>query len=133
MSSAVDTVASFYTAIEQGRHGDALAGLLAPDAVTIERPNALVPGGRVSDRAAMIAASSAGAGLLSSQQYDVHWIQEVGDTVAVRLTWRGVVAQDAGPFLTGQELVAHIAQFVRVRDGLIAEIETYDCYEPFAS
>lgn len=133
MSSAVDTVTSFYAAIEQGRHGDALEELLAPDAVTIERPNVLVPSGRVSDRATMVAASSAGAGLLSSQQYDVRWIQEVGDTVAVRLTWRAVVAQDAGPFHQGQELVAHIAQFVRVRDGLIAEIETFDCYEPFGS
>ena len=133
MSSAVDTVISFYAAIEQGRHGDALGELLAPDVVTIERPNVLVPGGRVSDRTAMLAASSAGAGLLSSQQYDVGWIQEVGDTVAVRLTWRGVVAREAGPFKEGQELVAHIAQFVRVRDGLIAKIETYDCYEPFGA
>ncbi len=133
MRSAVDIVTTFYTAIEEGRHGEDLGDLLAPDVTTIERPNALVPTGRVSDRAAMLAASSAGAGLLASQHYDVHWIREVDDTVAVRLTWRGVVAQDAGPFHQGQELTAHIAQFVHVRDGMIAEIETYDCYEPFAT
>lgn len=132
MRNPVETVTAFYTAIEEGRHGDALAAHLAPDAVTIERPNALVPTGRVSDRAAMLAASTAGAGLLTGQSYDVHWARELDDTVAVRLTWRGTVARDAGPFRAGQELTAHIAQFVRVRDGLITEIETYDCYEPFS-
>ncbi|PWN02933.1 hypothetical protein DJ010_11140 [Nocardioides silvaticus] len=61
----------------------------------------------------------------------MHSIHELGDLVAVRLTWTGTVAQDAGPFGAGQELTAHIAQFVRVDGGLITEIETYDCYEPF--
>jgi hypothetical protein len=28
--------------------------------------------------------------------------------------------------------VAHMAGFVRVRDGLIVEHITYDCYEPFS-
>ena len=41
------------------------------------------------------------------------------------------MARDVGLFRAGQELVAHIAQFVRVRDGRVASIETYDCYEPF--
>jgi hypothetical protein len=27
---------------------------------------------------------------------------------------------------------AHIAQFIRVEGDVIAEIETYDCYEPIA-
>ncbi len=131
MRTAAETLTSFYSAIEQGRHGAELAVFLADDAETIERPNALVPAGRVSDRTAMLAGSSAGAAMLSSQHYDVHWINEVGDTVVVRLTWRGVVAQPIGPFHAGQELTAHIAQFVRVCDEQITEIQTYDCYEPF--
>jgi hypothetical protein len=32
----------------------------------------------------------------------------------------------------GQQLRAHIAQFVSTRDGRISKIETYDCYEPFS-
>lgn len=132
MRDAASTVTAFYTAIEQGRHGDELSEYLAADAITWEHPNVLVPGGRLSDRAAMLAASSAGASLLTRQRYEIHWLREVDDTVAVRLTWRGTVAADAGPFHAGQELTAHIAQFVTVRDGRIAEIETYDCYEPFS-
>ena len=133
MSSATDVVRSFYAAIEAGHHGDQLAAFLSPDARTIERPNALVTAGRVSDRATMLANSTAGAGLLASQSYSVHSLAEVDGTVVARLTWTGVIAQDAGPFTAGQELTAHIAQFIRVRDGLIEEIETYDCYEPFTS
>jgi ketosteroid isomerase-like protein len=132
MSSAKDVVQSFYTAIEEGRQGDQLAAFLAPAARTIERPNALVPNGRVSDRATMLANSATGARLLASQTYRVQSLVEVDGTVAARLTWTGVIAQDAGPFAAGQRLTAHIAQFIRVRDGLIEEIETYDCYEPFA-
>ena len=47
------------------------------------------------------------------------------------LTWRGRIAGDVGPFREGQELTAHIAQFIETRDGRVARIETYDCYEPF--
>jgi ketosteroid isomerase-like protein len=81
----------------------------------------------------MLAASSAGADLLARQRYEVHWLHQAEDTVVARLTWRGVIARDAGPFLAGQELTAHIAQFVQVRDGHIVEIDTYDCYEPFGN
>jgi len=133
MGDSADLVRSFYTAIEAGTRGDALARFVADDVRTIERPNALVPTGRVSDRAAMLAASEAGAELLASQRYDVISIVDLDGLVIARLTWTGVVAHDAGPFRAGQSLTAHIAQFVRVRDGRIAEIETYDCHEPFAA
>lgn len=49
----------------------------------------------------------------------------------MRSTWTGEIATDAGPFRAGQQLTAHVAQFIDVRDGRIASIETYDCYEPF--
>ena len=55
----------------------------------------------------------------------------VGDTAIVRLTWTGVVARAVGPFREGQVLTARVAQFVETRDGRIAAIETFDCYEPF--
>ncbi|MEQ6900347.1 nuclear transport factor 2 family protein [Nocardioides sp. YIM 152588] len=126
-----EVVRAFYAAIEAGRHGEDLAGFLAPDARTVERPNALVPGGRVSGRAEMLAASTAGAGLLAGQRYDVASVVESGDLVVTRLRWTGVVARSVGPFAEGQTLTAQIAQFVRVTGGLISEIETYDCYEPF--
>jgi hypothetical protein len=78
----------------------------------------------------MLAASAQGARLLTRQRYDVWSILEVDDLVITRLRWRGEVAVDAGPFTAGQQLTADIAQFVRVEGGRIAEIETYDCYQP---
>ena len=49
-------------------------------------------------------AASTGGGLMSSQHYDVRWIREVDEVVAVRLGWRGTIARDAGRFRRGQEL-----------------------------
>lgn len=130
MDEGALVVREFYDAIEQGIHGPALARFLTPDARTREHPNRLAPEGRTSDRAAMLAASTAGARLLSGQRYDVLWLRRIEDTVVARLTWRGIVAADAGPLRRGHEVTAHIAQFIRVSEGRIAEIETYDCYEP---
>jgi hypothetical protein len=56
---------------------------------------------------------------------------EHGSLAIVRLTWTGVIARSVGSFREGQVLSAHIAQFIDTRDGRIASIETFDCYEPF--
>ena len=101
MSTPAEIMSSFYRAIETGRHGDDLADFLAPDVRTIERPNALVPSGRESDRASMLAASTAGARMLSSQRYDVRSLDELGELVAARIAWSGVVAADVGPLRPG--------------------------------
>ncbi len=63
--------------------------------------------------------------MLREQRYDVIDM-ESGDTAILRLTWTGVIGQTIGPFVEGQVLTAHIAQFVRVEDDRIASIETYD-------
>lgn len=131
MTSPRAVVPAFYKAIEAGKHGDDLRPYLHPDARVVERPNLLVPSGRASDRTAMLAASTAGAGLLRRQRYEVRSLLEHGSEVIVRVLWTGVIAHDAGPFAAGQVLTAHIAQFIRVQDGKIVEIETYDCYEPW--
>jgi ketosteroid isomerase-like protein len=125
-------VRSLYDALEAGRHGEALRALFTEDARTIEHPNVLKPHGAVSSLDAMLTQSTAGASLLESQRYEVHQVIESADRVAVRLTWTGVIAQDVGTFRAGQVLTAHIAQFITVREGRVASIETYDCYEPLA-
>lgn len=79
----------------------------------------------------MLAASAAGAGLLAWQRYRTWDVIESGPTAIARATWNAEIAVDAGPFRAGQRLTAHLAQFVTIRDGAIAQIETYDCYEPF--
>lgn len=130
MIGSADALLALHRAIERGTHGSALAHLFTDDVVTVEHPNLIAPAGGVHDLQQMLDGSERGAALLSSQQYDVHSLQEVGDLVVARLTWTGTVAVDAGPLTAGQTLVAHIAQFITVREGRIARIETFDCYEP---
>lgn len=123
-------VLALYRAIESGSPLN--RARFTDDAETIERPNLIKPRGARSPLADMIENSVAGSGLLSSQRYDVASLIEIDDLVIARLTWTGVIARTVGPFRDGQQLTAHIAQFVTVRDGLISRIETFDCYEPFA-
>lgn len=120
----MDAITSLHRALEAGQSGDELRRFFTADAVTVEHPNLIKPAGARMSADEMAAASVKGAGLLSSQKYDVHSTVRSGDTTIVRLTWTGVLR-------TGEQLVAHIAQFVDTRDGLISSIETYDCYEPF--
>src|SRR5690606_9085488 len=98
-----------------------------------ERPSLVKPAGAVTELEAMLSNSTAGAALLARQSYDVHSAVEHGSLAILRLTWTGEIARDIGPFRKGQVLTAHIAQFVETRDGRIARIETYDCYEPLSS
>ena len=63
----------------------------------------------------------------------MHDVLVAGARVATRSTWRGTIGIEAGSLEPGDELVAHMAGFITVRDGMIAEHQTYDCYEPFGS
>ncbi|MCX2949733.1 nuclear transport factor 2 family protein [Lentzea sp. NEAU-D7] len=115
---------SLHRALEAGESGSALRRFFTADAVTVEHPNLVKPPGARSSAEEMIANSEKGAELLSSQKYDVHSAVVSGSTAILRPTWTGVLRD-------GRQLVAHIAQFVDTRDGLISAIETFDCYEPF--
>jgi ketosteroid isomerase-like protein len=106
--------------------------LFTEDAVTIEHPNLLNPKGGQYPLARMKEAAVAGAALMSKQTYALQSGLEHGNTAVLRVKWTGWVARARGPFREGQVLEAHLAQFITVRDGRIAVIETYDCYEPFA-
>ncbi|HVK85007.1 MAG TPA: nuclear transport factor 2 family protein [Kofleriaceae bacterium] len=132
MSSPITIARALHAALEAGRHGEALRELFTDDATTLEHPNLIKPRGATVSLAQMLAASTAGAGLLAQQRYDVRSAIEVGDTAVLRLTWTGTIAREVGTFRAGQVLTAHIAQFITVRDGRVAAIETFDCYEPFA-
>jgi ketosteroid isomerase-like protein len=102
---------------------------MSDDVRTVERPNLLVPDGAVHDRQAMEAASTAGATLLDSQRYVIHEILVRGDRAADRCSWSGLVGRDARA--VHQRLRAEPAQFITVRDGRVASVETYDGYEPW--
>ena len=133
MSQPAAIVQRLHAALEAGAHGEELRGHFTANAVTIEHPNLIKPNGATTSLEGILANSTAGVGMLREQRYDVVDIVESGDTAIVRLTWTGVIGQTIGPFVVGQVLIAHIAQFVRVEDDRIASIETSDCYKPIAS
>ncbi|HEX5656789.1 MAG TPA: nuclear transport factor 2 family protein [Polyangiales bacterium] len=132
MNNALTIARTLYAALEAGHQGPQLRPLFHDDAYTLEHPNLIKPRGARVDSASMLRASESGAALLASQRYDVLSALEIDDTAILRLTWTGVIARELGPFREGQILTARIAQFITAREGRIASIETYDCYEPFA-
>jgi ketosteroid isomerase-like protein len=110
---------------------DALLRMLHQDLQVHVYPNALSPNGAVRDHDETLADFMAGKDLLSAQEFDVHEALSSGDRVAVRATWQGTLARSVGELPAGKELVANIAAFLTVRDGLIRRHETFDCYDPF--
>lgn len=131
MTTSLSALRALHLALESGLAGEPLRELFTPDATTTEYPNRLNPAGGSFDLARILAGSEAGAALLSQQRFDVHSTLESGSIVVARLTWNATIAHDRGPFTAGQQLTAHIAQFVEVEEGRIKSIATYDCYEPF--
>ncbi|MGY1738621.1 nuclear transport factor 2 family protein [Geodermatophilus sp. SYSU D00684] len=109
---------------------DDLRPLLHARLRVVEHPNAVTPRGAVRDLEGTLAGFRAGRQLLREQVFDVHEVLTVGDRAAVRATWRGTVGVDAGPYRAGQELLAHVAALLTVRDGRVVDHETFDCYEP---
>src|SRR5262249_28595138 len=130
-NSPLAVARALHVALEAGKHGEDLRPFFTDDASTVEHPNLIKPSGAVVPLERMLLASSAGAGLLAKQTYDVRSAIEFDDTAILRLKWTGVVARAVGAFNEGQVLTAHIAQFIKTRDGRVASIETFDCYEPF--
>jgi ketosteroid isomerase-like protein len=130
--SPVAVARALHGALEAGVHGTALKDFFTEDARTIERPNLIKPRGAEIALEQIMANSTAGAGLLAQQRYELIDAVAHDDLAILRLLWTGTIARDVGPFRAGQQLRAHIAQFVSTRDGRISKIETYDCYEPFS-
>ena len=129
-----DVVRRYFTVVaDLASTEDDLRALLAPDAVFVEHPNPISPRGNRRTTDETLAGFASGKALLAEQTIDVHDVLVLGERVAVRSTWTGTVGVEAGPLSPGDVLVAHMAGFLTVRDGLVAEHETYDCYEPFGS
>lgn len=129
----VETVVRRYYAVVSDLHSteDDLRGLLADSVEIVEHPNALAPRGATRGLEQTLAGFRAGKALLRDQVLNVVEVLVSGDRAAVRAEWRGVVDREAGPFRAGQELVAHVAGLLTVRDGRVLRHETFDCYEPF--
>ena len=126
-----DVVRRYYAIVSDlSSTEDELRPLLAPDVRVTEHPNAITPRGATRDLEATIAGFQGGKALLREQAFEVREVLVAGERAAVRARWRGVVGVDAGPYRAGQELVAHVAALLTVRDGVVVDHETFDCYEP---
>ena len=125
-------VRELYQALSDGVTGDGLARFFSPDAEQVEYPSAVRPTGSRRPLADMLDASERGAGLLSTQTFEVLSYLEQGASAAVQLTWRATLAVPLGKAPAGGELVAHVGAFYEFADdGRIARQSSYDCYEPF--
>ena len=132
MSDAEAIVRRYYGIVaDLGSTEEDLRAVLHPDARIVEHPNAITPHGAVRDVEGTIAGFLAGKTLLSAQRFDVHELLADGGRVAVRATWRGTVGIDTPRLSAGTELVAHVAAWIDVAEGLVREHQTFDCYEPF--
>jgi ketosteroid isomerase-like protein len=119
-------------ALESGVHGEELRRFFHDDVEQVEYPSLVDP--RVGHRGldGMVAASELGAGMLSSQRYDVsRWIED-GDTVVCQAEWHAELAKDAGALRQGQLLHTYSVLIFTFRDQKIIRQEAYDCYEPFS-
>jgi ketosteroid isomerase-like protein len=126
-------VRQYYAVVSDlGSTEDGLRALLSPDLRVVEHPNAVTPRGAVRDLRTTLIGFRAGKSLLREQEFVVHEVLTAGERAAVRATWRGTVGVDAGPYKAGLELMADIAALLTIRDGLVVDHETFDCYPPWS-
>lgn len=81
--------------------------------------------------------SSAGCGATSprssrgTQRYEILDVIADGARVAVEMRWRGELAVPLGKLAPGDALTGQFAFFLEIREGRIAKMRNYDCYDPF--
>jgi ketosteroid isomerase-like protein len=124
-------VRRYFTVVADLGSSDAdLRAIVHPEVQLVERPNLLNPAGRHADAAAVLHGFRAGKTLLREQSFELHEILVSGDRAAVRATWQGVLATDAGHLPADSRLTAQVGAFLTVRDGQVLQHETFDCFEP---
>ena len=97
-----------------------LAGYYVPDAIQVELPNRLNPGGARRDVAAMMRDLERSRPVVSSQSYRIDGIVAEGARVGLELWWEGVLAVPLGALKPGDTMTAFSAVFLEFRDGRIA-------------
>jgi predicted ester cyclase len=124
--SHVDVAVRYHEAVAKGQNADRF---LHPDVVHHELPNALFPDGVVRDLDGLRAAAERGRTTIREQHFEVLNAITDGDQVALEVLWTGTLAVPVGDLPAGHTLRAHIATFLRYRDGRIIAQRNYDCYE----
>lgn len=134
MTEVEQVVRRYYTLLYQlDPDLDALAAILSSKLLQVEHPNALAPQGLQRGKEQLLADQGGGEDVLADQSFEVLHVMVCGSRAAVRGVWTGSLRDAAGPLKAGTRLVAHVAAFVKVKDGKVVEHESFECYEPIGS
>jgi ketosteroid isomerase-like protein len=132
MSVDILTIAKNYLkALKLGKTGKDLAIFFHEDAVQVEMPNRLNPGGTTSDLNTLLERAEQGKKVLRSQDYQIRNAFVHENTVVMELDWSGILNVHVGTLSAGQTMKAHFAMFIDFKDGKIIHQRNYDCFEPF--
>ncbi len=124
-------VRAFLAAIERDEVVGREDEWYATDAVQVEFPNRLAPGGATRDLAGLKLAGERGRAIVERQAYEVASLVESDDRVAVEAIFRATFKLDVLGLPKGQVMTARFAMFFQMRDGRIARHHSYDCFEPW--
>jgi catechol 2,3-dioxygenase-like lactoylglutathione lyase family enzyme/ketosteroid isomerase-like protein len=127
----LETIRALYDTIQGHRTDRDIASFYTDDVIQDEFPNRFVPAGIRRDLNAIIEASKRGKGVMAKQALEIVNTVSSGDTVVVEAQWTGTTAIDIGPIPAGTVMRARFAQFYEFREGRIAVMRNYDCFEPW--
>ena len=119
-------------AIEQG-DAATLRTIYAENAVQVEHPNALKGNGDRRGVEKMIADLARGKALLSEERYEVLEAVAAGDSVALQVKWRGVLAVPVGALKAGESMLCESGIFLRFQGDRVVEQHNYDCFAEFST
>lgn len=119
----------YFTVLEQGATGDALASLYAPEVIQEEFPNRLLPNGARRDLAGILAAADRGQKVIKNHRYELQSIVAEGDRVAVEFIWSGTLVVPVGSLPIGAVMRGRFASFLEFRGGRVVAQRSYDCFD----
>lgn len=121
----------YLQAVESQASGAELAGFFAADVVVDQFPNRLVPKLVRSGLADIQREAEMGRRHVARQTYRIVNAVAAGDTVALEVTWEGVLALPVAGLEAGATMRAYFGMFLKFRDGKIVRQANYDCFEPW--
>jgi hypothetical protein len=110
--------------------GDA-ASFLTDDAIEEELPNRIFAKGATRDLAAMKASMAKGKDIFRAQSYAIQRAFGQADVAVLELEWIGELAIPLGKLAAGEKMRVRGAFVFELREGKIARIRHYDCFDAF--
>lgn len=127
-NSMINRARAYLSAIASGAGAEELEKFYAPDIVSEELPNRLVPAGGVRDLVALRAVNSHGRDMFTAQTYEIANAIAMDEQVVLETVWTGKLRVPLGKLGAGQTMQARSAMIFEFRDGLIWRQRTYDSF-----